>query len=71
MPKQNWSRGESGVNPDALCISLIVIALALVCGSIIFRRRLKPDEGRSQVGRSAQSLDPVERALLEDLRRLE
>lgn len=59
---------------DAVGIALIVIGLALVCGALIFQRRfLEPDEESSQVGRSGQipqGLDPVERGLLEDLRRL-
>jgi len=54
----------------ALGIALIVIGLALVCGGLIFQRRfLEPDEESSQEGRSGeipQSLDPVERRLLED-----
>jgi hypothetical protein len=51
-------------------IALIVIGLALVCGALIFQRRiLEPDEESSQgrSGKIPKSLDP---ALLEDLRRL-
>ncbi|MGX9431802.1 hypothetical protein [Bradyrhizobium sp. LeoA1S1] len=56
----------------ALPVALIVIGFALVCGGLIFRRRLEPDEERSQAGSGEipQSLDPIQRGLLEDLRRL-
>jgi len=57
---------------DTLGVALIIIGLALV-GLTLQRRFLEPDEASSQVGRSReipQSLDPVDRALLEDLRRL-
>jgi hypothetical protein len=57
----------------ALGIALIVIGLALVCGGLVLRKFLEPNKESSQVGRSEEipeSLDPVERGLLEDLRRL-
>jgi hypothetical protein len=56
----------------ALGVALIVIGFAFVCGGLIFRRRLEPDEESSQAGSGEipQSLDPIERSLLEDLRRL-
>jgi hypothetical protein len=52
----------------ALGVALIVIGFALVCGGLIFRRRLEPDEESSQAG--SREIPPIERGLLEDLRRL-
>ena len=58
---------------DAVGIALIVIGLALVCGALILASILGARRGElpsRSIWEIPQGLDPVERGLFEDFRRL-